>query len=467
MTPAGISSKNYIDIFDRYLTLQYKSRFLKDRVGLDAKLYGIQFVRDINALIIPGSALLPPGLTITAPTESYRLGFSIDGDASLPLRNRLLWGGDVFHEWVPAAQVTFPDIPAASLPIACPLQSFDAVKGPVFVPGCPLPFVFNTSRTVAALYLSDQFRPVSRLILDAGVRYQVGLGDRGYKGALIAGNGQLLGSASLVWNFYQDMHLKANYANGFRPPVFNNTDSNGAAVQFGGNRNLSNEQSQAVQGEWNARLLKNIGPIRALQLRADYAYTELTSLIVISNGTYTNRRSDDSNATQPDPSRRRIHSVEAAARLFAGDHTISLGYTFLHITTNDKGLLRNMPQQWFTLGWVLSLIPGWLEQNGTLLVIGGYDDPNRLRTLTLADGTSIAPYSDLTFDKLPPQAILNLGARVKFLKNRLWSSINFYNVLNQRYFFPDPFYDLAPTVEISPTPAPGWSFFFQVGGKPW
>ena len=26
---------------------------------------------------------------------------------------------------------------------------------------------------------------------------------------------------------------------------------------------------------------------------------------------------------------------------------------------------------------------------------------------------------------------------------------------------------LAPTEEISATPAPGWSFFFQIGGKPW
>ena len=41
-----------------------------------------------------------------------------------------------------------------------------------------------------------------------------------------------------------------------------------------------------------------------------------------------------------------------------------------------------MPQQWFTLGWVLSLIPGWLEQNGTLMIAGSYDDPNRVRTLT-------------------------------------------------------------------------------------
>jgi outer membrane receptor protein involved in Fe transport len=296
------------------------------------------------------------------------------------------------------------------------------------------------------------------------VRYQVGVGQRGYQGALIGGSGQLLGSVSLVWNFYQDMHLKANYANGFRPPVFNNTDSNGAAVQFGGNRNLSNEQSQAFQGEWNARVLKNIGPIRALQLRADYAFTELTSLIVISNGSYSNRRSDSLDLN--DPSKRRIHSVEASARMFAGEHVLSLGYTFLNVSTNDRGVLRNMPQQWFSLGWVLSIIPGWLEQNGTLLVLGGYDDPNRIRGLTRADGSSIATFSDLTFDRLPPQAILNLGVRAKFLKNRLWTSFNLYNALNQRYFYPDPFYDLAPTVEVSPTPAPGWSFFFQVGGKP-
>jgi outer membrane receptor protein involved in Fe transport len=152
--------------------------------------------------------------------------------------------------------------------------------------------------------------------------------------------------------------------------------------------------------------------------------------------------------------------------MFVGDHTLSLGYTFLNVSTNDRGVLRYMPPHWFTLGWVLSLIPGWLEQSGTLLVVAGYDDPNRLSTLTRADGSSIATFSDLTLDKLPPQAILNLGIRAKFLKNRLWTSLNLYNVLNQRYFYPDPFYDLAPTVEVTPTPAPGWSMFFQVGGKP-
>lgn len=468
--------KNYINILDRYLTIQYKSRFLKDRLGLDAKLYGIQFVRDINALIVPGTSVNPAGVNLEVPLASYRVGFSVDGDASLPLRNKLLFGGDVFHERVGETNISFTtnlgepfNNNPGRLPINCPLEPGSTVAAPNFTPGCPLPFIFGADRTVIALYLSDQFRPVQQLTLDAGIRYQVGLGTRPYKGALIGGNGVLLGSASVVWNFYRDMHFKANFSTGFRPPVFNNTDSNGAAVQFGGNSQLRNEESRAFQGEWNARLLRNIGPIRALQLRADYAYTELNNLIVIQGGSYTNRRLDYQQAATdaPNQSVRRIHSVEAGARLYAGDHTFSLGYTFLRTTTNDRGLLRNMPQHWFTAGWVLSVIPGWLETNGTLLIIGAYDDPNRFQTVTLPNGLMVANFSDVTFDRLPPQAILNVGLRAHFFKNRLWSSFNVYNALNQKYYYPDPFYDIAPTLEVIPTPAPGMSFFFAIGGKPW
>ncbi|MFO0574309.1 MAG: TonB-dependent receptor [Polyangia bacterium] len=477
MTPSGRPQRNVLELYDRLVTLSYKSRHLNDRLGLDAKLYGIQFVRDLDAVIVPGTPRNPRGFTFNAPITSYRVGGSLDGDIALPAHNRLLWGGDVFHEWVPESTVRFaysdpendPRLPAAALPIACPLQPGSTLSTPSYQTDCPLPFIFGTSRTVAAGYISDQFRPVPQLTLDAGVRVQGGFGRRGYQHATLGSNAQVLGSASLVWNFYRDMHLKANYANGFRPPVFNNTDSNGAAVQFGGNRNLANEESQAFQGEFNARLLKNIGPIRALQLRVDYAYTELKGLIVIANGSYTNRRADDRLAT--DPSRRLINSVEASARLYASDHTLSLGYTFLHISTNDRGVLRSQPQHWVQLGWVLSLFSSpriSIDQNGTLIAIGSYDDPNRVRSLTLADGsTTIASFSDITFDRLPPQAVINVGARARFLRNRLWTSLNFYNALNQRYAYPDPFYDLSPTLEVSPTPAPGWSFFFQIGGKPW
>jgi outer membrane receptor protein involved in Fe transport len=465
--PAGEPVRNHLQSFDRFVTLQYKGRFLKDRLGLDIKAYAVEFVRDLDAVLLPGSSRNPSGTTFNTAIRSYRTGLTIDGDATLPLRNRLLWGGDLFYEWAPELTVQFPLSDPKDLPISCPLER-SGMATPVFKPGCPLPFLFGTNRLVTALYLSDTFRPVSSLTLDAGVRLQGGFGQAQYNFGNLGNNGQILGSASLVWNFYRDMHLKANYASGFRPPVFNNTDSNGAAVQFSGSHSLKNERSDAFQGEWNAKLLRNIGPIRALQLRADYAYTDLRGLIVISNGSYTNRRTD-SNGIDTGPgseSRRRIHSVESAARLFIGDHTLSANYTFLHITTNDRGVLRSMPQHSFNLGWVLSVIPGWLEQNGTLIVVGSYDDPNRLRTISLADGSTIANFSDLTFDRLPPQTILNLGARAHFFKNRLWASLNFYNVLNQRYYYPDPFYDLAPTLEVSPTPAPAWSTFFQLGGKP-
>jgi iron complex outermembrane receptor protein len=467
--PTGDPMRNSFTALDRFITLQYKGRFFKDRIGIDTKLYGIEFVRDIAAVTVPPSRLLASGLTFSANVRSYRVGTTIDGDAALPLRNRLLFGGEVFHEWVPEVAVTFPGANPARLPLACPLLRGSTLNVPQYVPDCPLPFVFSASRTVIAAYISDQFRPIPRLVLDAGVRYQVGLGERGYRRALIGGSGELLGSASIVWNFWADMHLKANYATGFRPPVFNNTDSNGAAVQFSGNRDLLNERSQALQAEWNGRLLKNVGPIRELQLRADYSYTILDSLIIISGGSYSNVR-----ATSRDPeaqAHRAIHSVEAAARLYLRDHTLYLGYTFLHITTDDRGLLRSMPRHWLSLGGVLSLWPERITGNATLNVIGPYDDPNRLRSTSvmLPDGSvgTVAPASDLTFDRLGPQAILNLGLRGRILKERLWASLNFYNVLNQRYDHPDVFYDLTPTLEATPTPGTGWSFFLQVGGKPW
>ncbi|MCS6914224.1 MAG: TonB-dependent receptor [Myxococcales bacterium] len=467
--PTAEAQPNRFTVLDRYLVLQYKSRFLRDRMGLDTKLYGIEFVRDIAAVSLPPSRLLPRGLSFAAAAHAYRVGMTLDGDTTLPLRNRLLWGGEVFHEWVPEVQVSFPQADPARLPLGCPLQPGSTYERPIYVPDCPLPFVFAASRTVLALYVSDQFRPHPRLVLDAGLRYQVGLGQRGYRGALLGGSGQLLGSASVVWNFYGDMHFKANYATGFRPPVFNNTDSNGAAVQFSGNRDLANEKSRAFQGEWNGRFLRHVGPIRELQLRADYSYTLLDSLIILSGGSYSNVRATSRNPS--DTARRAIHSVEAAARLYLRDHMLSLGYTFLHIAIDDRGLMRSMPQHWVSLGAVISVLPQHLLATATLNVIGPYDDPNRMRSssVVLPDGTlgTVALPSDLTFDRLGPQAVLHVGARGQLFRGRLWASAHVYNALNQRYDHPDVFYDLVPTLEATPTPAPGWSFFIQVGGKPW
>jgi len=50
-----------------------------------------------------------------------------------------------------------------------------------------------------------------------------------------------------VWNFIPNWHLKLNYTQGFRPPVFNNTVSNGEDLQINGNPKLNVETSDAVQ----------------------------------------------------------------------------------------------------------------------------------------------------------------------------------------------------------------------------
>ena len=48
----------------------------------------------------------------------------------------------------------------------------------------------------------------------------------------------------------------------------------------------------------------------------------------------------------------------------------------------------------------------------------------------------------------------------------MWISGQFYNVLNQQFWWPDFFNDLTPTTEMSPTPAPGFNFFASVGYHP-
>ncbi len=454
---------NYLNAYDRYVTLQLRRRFLNDRLGLDIKSYGIQFVREFNTVIAPPTTALPSGQSFQTSPTSYRVGITVDSDAVLPRNNRLRFGGEAFYEFLPPTEVRFPGANPQALSISCPVETGSTIRMPVFVPDCPLTFAFATSRAVAAVYAANEWRPVPRLALDGGIRYQAGFGQRGYQGAVIGGTGQLLGSASIVWNLYREMYMKANYANGFRPPVFNNTDSNGAAVQYGGNQLLRNEQSHSAQVEWNARVLRNVGPIRALQLRADYSYTLLDGLILVSRGRYQNSRIDS--ASGDGLSQRYIHAVEASARMRIATHDLSLGYSFLNITTNDRGLLRSVSPHNFSAGWVIALIPGWLDWNGTLLIYSTSDDPNITPSTTLADGTTVATASDLTFDRLPPYALLNSGLRARFLKDRLWTSIHFFNILNQRYYYPDQFYSPIPT-EGSVTPAAGFSFFLQVGGKP-
>jgi outer membrane receptor protein involved in Fe transport len=257
----------------------------------------------------------------------------------------------------------------------------------------------------------------------------------------------------VVWNFLPDYHVKLNYTTGFRPPPFFDTDGVGGGVLYGANPNLKSETSQSFQGELNARLLRNVRKIRELEIRLDYSYTYLDNFILIKGGNWTNT------------GQRGIHSAELFSKLYLnGDHFLTASYTFLYSSASDAGVLRNVPNHWVSLGASFNVIKSHFDLNANLMVSGAYEDPNRVPTLSqpLPGTTTGTRTTDLAFDRLTPVAMLQLGFRLRFLKEKLGISGQFYNVLNQRNYYIDPFNDLAPSVEQQATPAPGFSFFSQV-----
>ena len=472
-----IVPQNRVNIYDRFGILEYKDRFWKDRFGITAKGYFTQFVRDFSVELFPPSGLFPPQ-TLPGGAQSigglhfdfsgqfiYRAGGTVDMDLNLPYGLRLLAGGEAFDEGISHSTVFFKYSPQPlnNLPIYCPVDT-----NGLPIPFCPRQFINDTSRIVVAGYVDVQWKPhfYQKITLDGGVRLQKGLGDRPY-------DLTPLYSGSIVWNFLPDFHLKANYATGFRPPVWQNVAAALGGLEYGGSPSLKNETSQSFQGEVNARLLRNIRKVRELELRVDYSYTFLDRLIIINEGTYQNS------------GKRAIQSAELYAKLYLqGDHFIQLSYTYLNAVTSDSGVHRGVPNHWVSVGGTFNIIKskpigGYkhlnpsLDFNFNLIVMGAYEDPNRfpaqglaglpvgnnadLNSMKPTEPTTVARTTDLAFDRLTPVALLQLGARVRFFGEKLAFSAQFYNVLNQRYYVPDPFYDLTPSVEMSPTLAPGFS----------
>jgi len=440
-------------IYDRSGALEYKDRFLSDKLGLTAKLYGVQFVREIHAELLPPSAFFPPftdaqgkpnagGLVIDVTTQKiFRVGGTVDFDVNLPYHLRLLVGGELFYEAITNSTQSFPSVAsAANLPAYCPVDAAG-----VGLPNCPRQFINDESRYVGAAYVNAQWRPFGKLSLDGGVRYQQGFGQLGY-------SPKVLGSAAVVWNFVPDFHFKANFATGFRPPVFQATSAGLGGTSYGANPNLLSEDSKSFQGELNARVLRNVRNVRELELRVDYSYTVLANLIEIRSNTYGNT------------GKRGIHSVEGYAKLYLnGDHFLQASYTYLNVNSTDVGVVRYAPKHWAVIGASFNLVKHTLDVNANLSVFGAYEDPNRYPGVSggAAGATTTARTTDLTWDRLTPVALLQLGFRLRFLKERLGISGQFYNVLNQRYYQPDALYDITPTVEVRPNPQPGFNFFAQ------
>ena len=473
--PLKKARDNANNSFDRYAVLEYRTRMAGGKAGLSAKAYLAQFVRDFNQLSVlaPIQGLLEGGLSFQFDATTYRGGTAIDGDVELGSKARLLYGAESFHEMAPnnversrqgdGIEATFfgPYL-LGRLPLSCPRERDpDSPGNARIVEGCPLTFAFPSSRTVLSAYLAPQYRPTKKLILDAGARISVApesLGKNSYEP-------EPTFAASAVYNFLPAWHAKVNFTQGFRPPVFNNLNSNGEAVQIDGKIDLEVERTDAFQGEVNARLFKGERRIRELNFRLDYSYTRVQNLVQVVGGRYLNTAD------------RGINSVEFLGKLYVqGGHRLELAYTYLAINTADAGKFRAMPEHWFNMLGVFNVIDEKLSLSTNLRVLGAMEDANRMvehrnfhycTGAEAADGLCMegdifnpddpnAPWittqpTDLVLDRIPPTAELSLG--LSWLPTpKLEITASVFNVMNGRFYQPDAFFNYEPRLEFQPNP---------------
>jgi outer membrane receptor protein involved in Fe transport len=458
------SRANEEDYFDRFLVGEYRSRLAHGKAGISLKAYGMQFVRNFAHLQVlePVPTLLQGGLAFSANPTSYRYGTALDGDVELARSLRVLYGAEAFHE-LSAQDVTesrqgagtqtifFAPYDLTKLPTPCPLTVDPTTHQPTLIAGCPLTFAFPAARTVLGAYVDPQWRPSKKLILDAGIRVQASpksLGLQGY-------DPNITGSGTAVFAFADGYHLKLNFAQGFRPPVFNDIVSNGNAVELGGSPNLKVETSQAEQAEINGRIFKGERRIRELSFRADYSYTTINNFIQLVAGRYQNSAD------------RGISSAEFLGKLYLqGGHRIELGYTWLRVETADIGTFKSMPENWFNLGAVWNLVDGKLTATTTMSVVGAQEDPNRMVEYrnygydqyghivdlnTMQVSNIVVTPSMNVMDKLPAQYDLMVGLTWTPTK-KLRIRATAFNALNGRYYTPDAFGDYQPRLEFQPMP---------------
>ncbi|HEY5945730.1 MAG TPA: TonB-dependent receptor [Kofleriaceae bacterium] len=447
------------DTFDRFIVAEYRDRFAGGKAGITMRGYFQQFVRGLHPLaVLAPSPLIQGGLTFSANMNSYRTGGAFDADVELGKKTRVLYGAEAFTEWLPDHAPRSRQGPGASsdfdspydltrLPLPCP-RIYDPMRMTIVpIEGCPLTFAFASSRSVMGAYVNPQLRPNKKVILDAGGRVQVApdsLGSFGYPVTFTT-------AGTVVWNFIPNWHIKLNYTQGFRPPVFNNTAANGEAVQIGGDPDLKVEHSDAMQAELNARVFKGDRRIRELSFRLDGSYTRLNNLIQVNSGSYGN--SGD----------RGISSVEFLGKLYIqGGHRLELAYTWMRVATADRGLIRALPEHWFNFTTIFNLVTDKLTATSNLKIVGSMEDPNRLveyRGSTYDEnGTVMNPVNvnatDLVLDKLPPIAELSLGVTWTPVQ-KLLVRATVYNALLQHSYQPDVFFDYEPHLEYLPNPYEG------------
>jgi outer membrane receptor protein involved in Fe transport len=442
--------------YQSYASLRYRERMLNDRLRLDARVGYMHQFGEFNPYtsIIP-SSVFSSGVVVEQPMTSDRVGGSIDATILLPWKLRLLTGGELNYDYMAQNRANFRTDPAVietRLPYVCPEYYGQYIEGKT----CPIITNYETNRLTGGFFVQLQRSILRNLSVDLGGRVQASTLKRPLDPVVLASGG-------VVWGFVPNWNLKLAYGEGYRPPPLHRTDANGEAINWGGNPDIKVERSRAAQGEINAVLLKGYRSISQLAFRVDYAYTWVTDLINVLNGTYSNV-SDIG-----------IHSAEFLADLdLRTGHSFGLSYTFLDMADTQRGKIRTVPNQWLTARVLLNLWNRQLYLSSNLHIRGSAEDPNKYPAIPSspvylgdvdANGRPVqvptwtARVTDITMDRMPPVAIWNAGLRYRFKKPHLLLAFDAYNILNGQFWDSETGYDQSAYLEFTPSPFEKFSFF--------
>ncbi len=447
--------------------LNWRDRFLDDRFGVSAKVYGVNFqVHEDPFWAFPpaelGTLPLDEGVVISLNiAQLMRIGANLDMDLDLGRSHHLVFGGEAFLERLRGAERGDVLRSNARLaggdvygPANCPPPGTYGVpdSGGLtadFADGCAFTetLIEDTDRLVGALYVTDEWKPVRSVAVQPGFRFQ----------ASDAYDPVPIFSGALVWNLVAKLFLKLNYAEGFRPPEFQSTSINEhslSSVSFESGKDIRVEQSRATEAELNAVILEDTGWLKRIYLRGDYGYTVLRDIIRNSGGQFVNS------------GERGIHSVEFLARAdFSGDHELWFGGHFNAAEDSEFGPVRNFPNWVFNGGGRLSLADGHLQLISLATWVGPQEDLNRPADIgepfpSSLPGTVTTDPSELEVEYVDAYLLLRFGIRAPRLwDDRIELSAWYYNALDVSYQDPDFFFD--DRVQSRPQPRGGWSAFGQ------
>jgi outer membrane receptor protein involved in Fe transport len=439
------------------LRIRYSDRFGGQRFGINALLHYTSWTLDEDPFgVFPRSDVLPSGAKIGLTSEGiYRTGLTVDFDNFLPGKHHLLYGVEVLGEITGAVNLTSfdPSTEVGAQPEDCASPfSWNPQRDRLRPCSITQNVLSPSERVIAAVYATDEWR--------IGQRFSVNLGFRGQFSSTY--DPTLLISSGFVAGLTDDIFLKVNYGEGFRPPDFQSTSINSGIVSdvtFQANPDLDVEQSRSAEVEVNARLFENQRPLKQWYLRANYSYTRMTGIITNVAGRFKNSGDRD------------INSLELLTKLnFFGGHELWLSYSFVDVVDSEIGSLRNIANHMFNVGGMVRLFDDRLRLSTVFTLRGALEDLNRPASrgfsigsaLTTVEATAVAP-TGVVVTKMNPVALLRVGIGAPRLFGFLDLDTWVYNTLNVRYGDPDYFFD--DRVASQPQPKPGISFFVEASAR--